>query len=49
MRIGHTKLKVYVVAGPGVFDDGISFFLETFQVVRYKQEVGIELPFVRDD
>ena len=49
MKVSHTKLKGCVIIEPRVFGDERGFFLETFQVVRYKQEAGIDLPFVQDN
>ena len=49
MKISHSKLKGCVTVEPRVFGDDRGFFLETFQAVRYKQEAGIDLPFVQDN
>lgn len=49
MKISHSKLKGCVIIEPRVFGDERGFFLETFQVVRYEQEAGIDLPFVQDN
>ena len=49
MKISHSKLKGCVIIEPRVFGDERGFFLETFQAVRYKQEAGIDLPFVQDN
>ena len=49
MKISHTKLKGCVIIEPRVFGDERGFFLETFQAARYKQEAGIDLPFVQDN
>ena len=49
MKITHSKLKDCVIIEPRVFGDDRGFFLETFQAVRYKQEVGIDLSFVQDN
>ena len=49
MKISHSKLKGCVIIEPSIFGDDRGFFLETFQVVRYKQEAGIDLPFVQDN
>ena len=49
MKISHSKLKGCVIIEPRVFGDDRGFFLETFQAVRYKQEAGIDLPFVQDN
>ena len=49
MKITHSKLKDCVIIEPRVFGDDRGFFLETFQAVRYKQAVGIDLSFVQDN
>ena len=49
MKVIHSKLKGCVIIEPQVFGDERGFFLETFQAARYKQEAGIDLPFVQDN
>jgi len=49
MKISHSKLEGCVIIEPRVFGDERGFFLETFQAARYKQEAGIDLPFVQDN
>lgn len=49
MNVIKTKLKECVIIEPKVFGDKRGFFLETFQAARYKQEAGIDLPFVQDN
>lgn len=49
MKITHSKLKGCVIIEPLIFGDERGFFLETFQVERYKQEAGIDLTFVQDN
>ena len=49
MKVSHSKLKGCVIIEPRVFGDDRGFFLETFQAARYKQEAGIDLPFVQDN
>ena len=49
MKISHSKLKGCVIIEPRVFGDERGFFLETFQVARYEQKAGINLPFVQDN
>ena len=49
MKISHSKFKGCVIIEPTVFGDERGFFLETFQAARYKQEAGIDLPFVQDN
>lgn len=48
MRVIETKLPGVLIIEPKVFGDQRGFFLETFQVERYK-EFGIDLPFVQDN
>ncbi|MAK42571.1 MAG: dTDP-4-dehydrorhamnose 3,5-epimerase [Spongiibacter sp.] len=49
MKVIPTKLKDCVIIEPKVFGDHRGFFLETFQAERYRDEAGIELPFVQDN
>jgi dTDP-4-dehydrorhamnose 3,5-epimerase len=49
VRIIQTKLKDCVIIEPKVFGDDRGFFLETFQLSRYRDEAGIALPFVQDN
>ena len=49
MKVIKTKLKDCVIIEPKVFGDERGFFLETFQVERYVELVGITLPFVQDN
>lgn len=49
MNVIRTKLKDCVIIEPEIFGDERGFFLETFQVDRYKIEAGIALPFVQDN
>jgi dTDP-4-dehydrorhamnose 3,5-epimerase len=49
MNIITTKLPSVVIIEPCVFGDRRGFFLESFQADRYRDEVGIELPFVQDN
>lgn len=48
MKVIETKLPGVLIIEPKVFGDHRGFFLETFQVERYK-DVGIDLPFVQDN
>lgn len=48
MKILETKLPGVLIIEPKVFGDQRGFFLETFQIDRYK-EGGINLPFVQDN
>lgn len=49
MKVTKTKLKDCVIIEPNVFGDDRGFFLETFQLARYRDEAGITLPFVQDN
>jgi dTDP-4-dehydrorhamnose 3,5-epimerase len=49
MNVVKTKLAGVVIIEPKVFGDKRGFFLETFQADRYREEAGIELPFVQDN
>jgi dTDP-4-dehydrorhamnose 3,5-epimerase len=48
MKIRHTALPGVLIMEPKVFSDARGFFLETFQLERYR-EAGIVLPFVQDN
>ena len=48
MNVVETVLPGVLIIEPRVFGDQRGFFLETFQVERYR-EVGIDLPFVQDN
>jgi dTDP-4-dehydrorhamnose 3,5-epimerase len=48
MKIRQTALPGVLIIEPGVFGDARGFFLETFQLERYR-EAGIALPFVQDN
>ena len=49
MNIIKTKLEDCVIIEPKVFGDERGFFLETFQLDRYADFAGINLPFVQDN
>ena len=49
MNIIETKFQDSVIIEPKLFGDDRGFFMETFQVKRYKELAGIELPFVQDN
>jgi len=49
MKVTETALAGVRIIEPRVFGDARGFFLETFQAERYRQEAGIELPFVQDN
>lgn len=48
LKIIETKLPGVLIIEPRVFGDHRGFFMETFQVERYR-EAGIDLPFVQDN
>lgn len=48
MKVIETALPGVLIIEPKVFGDHRGFFLETFQVERYR-EAGIDLPFVQDN
>lgn len=48
MKIIETVLPGVLIIEPKVFGDHRGFFLESFQVERYRQ-AGIDLPFVQDN
>ncbi|MDA8613516.1 dTDP-4-dehydrorhamnose 3,5-epimerase [Gammaproteobacteria bacterium] len=49
MKVIETKLNGCVIIEPKVFGDERGFFLETFQLERYRDLAGIDLPFVQDN
>lgn len=48
MNVIETALPGVMIIEPRVFGDHRGFFIETFQVERYR-EAGIDLPFVQDN
>jgi dTDP-4-dehydrorhamnose 3,5-epimerase len=48
MKVIETALPGVLIIEPTVFGDARGFFLETFQLERYR-EAGIALPFVQDN
>lgn len=48
MKVIETTLAGVLIIEPKVFGDHRGFFLESFQVERYR-EAGIDLPFVQDN
>lgn len=48
MKVIETALAGVLIIEPKVFGDHRGFFLESFQVERYR-EAGIDLPFVQDN
>ena len=49
MKVIKTRLKDCVIIEPKLFGDERGFFLETFQSVRYEEQVGTPLLFVQDN
>ncbi|KAB0302261.1 dTDP-4-dehydrorhamnose 3,5-epimerase [Vibrio fortis] len=49
MKVIDTNIPEVKVIEPRVFGDDRGFFLETFQLERYKTDVGIEQDFVQDN
>jgi dTDP-4-dehydrorhamnose 3,5-epimerase len=49
MKITQTRLPGVLVIEPNIYGDERGFFVETFQVGRYRDLAGIELPFVQDN
>lgn len=49
MNVVKTSLEGVVIIEPKLFKDDRGFFLETFQLKRYKEFAGIELSFVQDN
>ena len=49
MKVINTVIDDVKIIEPKVFGDERGFFLETFQLERYKEEAGIALPFVQDN
>lgn len=48
MRVIETALPGVLIIEPKVFGDQRGFFIETFQIERYR-EAGITMPFVQDN
>ncbi|PKF61717.1 dTDP-4-dehydrorhamnose 3,5-epimerase [Psychromonas sp. psych-6C06] len=49
MKVIQTSIPDVKIIEPTVYGDDRGFFLETFQTERYKELVGIALPFVQDN
>ena len=49
LNVIETELDGVLVIEPKSFGDARGFFLETFQVERYRKLAGIDLPFVQDN
>jgi dTDP-4-dehydrorhamnose 3,5-epimerase len=49
VKVTATELPGVKIIEPKVFEDVRGFFVETFQLARYRDLAGIELPFVQDN
>jgi dTDP-4-dehydrorhamnose 3,5-epimerase len=49
MKVTETRLPGVLVIEPEVHRDHRGFFLETFRADRYREQAGIDLPFVQDN
>lgn len=49
MKVMDTSIHDVKIIEPKVFGDDRGFFLETFQIDRYQEQVGIDKPFVQDN
>lgn len=49
MKVHKTTLEGCYVIEPKIFEDNRGFFLETFNLNRYKKDVGINENFVQDN
>lgn len=49
MQILDTKISDVKIIQPRVFGDERGFFLETFEIKRYKEALNIDLEFVQDN
>ena len=49
MNVIATRLPGVVVIEPKIFGDERGFFLETYQLERYRELAGIDLAFVQDN
>lgn len=49
MEVIKTSIDGVVIIEPKVFGDERGFFLESFQADRYREQAGIEMPFVQDN
>ena len=49
MRVTELELPGVKLIEPAVHGDERGFFVETFQVARYAEAAGVELPFVQDN
>jgi dTDP-4-dehydrorhamnose 3,5-epimerase len=49
MNVIETELPGVLIIEPKRFGDDRGFFLETFQLERYREDAGISQPFVQDN
>ena len=49
MKVTETNLDGCMIIEPKIFGDDRGFFLETYQLDRYKDEAGINFNFVQDN
>ena len=49
MNVVKTGVQDVVIIEPKIFGDNRGFFLETFQVDRYREQAGINFEFVQDN
>lgn len=49
MNVSETMLTGVLIIQPRVFTDERGFFKETYNAERYRNEAGIDLPFVQDN
>jgi dTDP-4-dehydrorhamnose 3,5-epimerase len=49
MKVIETRLPGVRIIEPKVHGDARGFFIETFQADRYREQAGIDLPFVQDN
>lgn len=49
MNVIETRLPGVLIIEPKRHGDDRGFFVETFQAERYRQQAGIDLPFVQDN
>jgi dTDP-4-dehydrorhamnose 3,5-epimerase len=49
LKVIETRLPGVLIIEPVVHGDARGFFVESFQVDRYRREAGIDLPFVQDN
>jgi dTDP-4-dehydrorhamnose 3,5-epimerase len=49
VKVINTDIHDVKIIEPKVFGDSRGFFLETFQIERYHEQVGISIPFLQDN